>query len=78
MILPEKRKQLEYDLTAAETAVREQDFDLPIAWAILFLYDNAGVIMTLLMLDGRNDEYDELERIIDWIKNGDPETRDND
>lgn len=73
MILPEKRKQLEYDLTAAETAVREQDFDLPIAWATLFLLDKESIIAKNCPKIAV-----ELGDIVDWIKNGDPETRDND
>lgn len=76
MTLPERRKQLEYDLHAAETAAREQGFDFPIAWAMLWLYDYAGVLGTLLWLDDRKSEQEELQKIIDWMLYGDPETRD--
>jgi len=65
-----KRKVLEYELTDAETAARDSGMDFPIAWACLFLVDKQSALAALCP-----EFTDEINGIVDWIKNGDPETR---
>ena len=69
------------ELEAAMESISDWDDDLgqirvPVTLATSFLFKNSGLILTLFMLDGRNQEYKELEEIVDWIRNGDPEYRD--
>ncbi|MHA2201754.1 MAG: hypothetical protein ACXABN_17925 [Candidatus Thorarchaeota archaeon] len=73
-----EQKRLEYELPVIETMARENGYDYPVAWALLWLYEYSGILGVLLSLDGRYREQGELEKIMDWIKHGDPEIRKED
>ena len=74
------RKQLEYDLAAYESAAFDYTGDIkyPFAWAILFLVDHQVMLASSLENVGFPELADELRDIIDWVENGDPETREED
>jgi hypothetical protein len=73
-----EKARLEYELPVIETMARENGYDYPVAWALLWLYEYSGILGVLLSLDGRYREQGELEKIMDWIKHGDPEIRKED
>ena len=63
-------KQLDYDLNTIEEVMRDADIDLPVAWAILFLNDGYEILKEKLFGTVLETE---LDAIVDWIRNGDPE-----
>jgi hypothetical protein len=72
-----ERKKMEYELAAYEAAAFDGNLRYPFAWAILFLLDNYKTLdARLYEPSDLREEREELAKIVDWIKNGDPETRD--
>ena len=63
-------KQLDYDLNTIEEVMRDADIDLPVAWAILFLNDGYEILKEKLFGTVLETE---LDAIVDWIRNGNPE-----
>lgn len=74
-MIPMDRKTVEWKVAAAETAAREAGYDFPIAWALMFIRDYQGLMTVLLKLHAHPDVIKELEKIVDWIENGDPNER---
>ncbi len=75
-MIPMDQKTVEWKVAAAERAAKEAGYDFPIAWALMFLHDHHEVLDARLY-EPSDLKYirEELAKIVDWIMNGDPETR---
>jgi len=61
-------EKLDWKLASIEEVMRDMDYDIPIAWATLFVYENADRIA-----NGCPELADEVQQICKWIDEGDPE-----
>lgn len=60
-------KHNENILALVEEEGRNMGYDLPIAWAVIFVYDNQR-----LLCEKAPELADEVNSICDWVDNGDP------
>ncbi len=65
-----RKEYTEKDYAAAEDAVRAAGYDLPIAWAMMFLLTFEFALRGFFSKVGENDTAEEVWRMVHEIKTG--------